>query len=30
MLVGGKESLDKVVGMPLDGWEEQDSVNIPQ
>lgn len=22
MLVGGKESLDKVVGMPLDGWEE--------
>lgn len=22
MLVGGRESLDKVVGMPLDGWEE--------
>ena len=22
MLIGGKESLDKVVGMPLDGWQE--------
>jgi len=22
MLIGGKESLDKVVGMPLDGWED--------
>ncbi|MDD5944564.1 MAG: ABC transporter substrate-binding protein [Clostridia bacterium] len=22
MLIGGEESLDKVVGMPLDGWEE--------
>ncbi len=22
MLIGGSESLDKVVGMPLDGWEE--------
>ncbi|GFI61395.1 putative protein [Clostridiales bacterium] len=22
MLVGGRESLDKVIGMPLDGWEE--------
>lgn len=22
MLIGGKDSLDKVVGMPLDGWQE--------
>lgn len=22
MLIGGEDSLDKVVGMPLDGWEE--------